>query len=162
MAPSQLQASINQGLAKPWGPGPPASGEVGEAGRRGRGRRRWLIPAVGHEDSVLFSQSCEARPGSGPTMKSPSRIFFAPRLGFFHFFTSCQGNQLFEDPAPILQRGVRVFALGVPRSPQAVVATLRSGACNFFKNQSCEVQGGSSVNHEQTGVVFRGDAGGGS
>lgn len=31
-----------------------------------------------------------------------------------------------------------------------------SGACNFFRHQSCEAKGGGSVISEQTGVLFRG------
>lgn len=121
---------------------------------------------------ALSSQSCGgARPGSGPAMKSPNRIFFALELGcfpFFFFLTSCQGNQILEDSAlfpsyrgqswPFSGRG------GVLKGPHAerAMVTLAlhglgyewkccselPGAFDFFWDQSCEVKGGGSVSNE--------------
>lgn len=53
---------------------------------RGWGGDGFLI-SMGHEDSCSFQQICGgAQPGSGPAMKSPNRIFFALRLGYFPLF----------------------------------------------------------------------------
>lgn len=90
-----------------------------------------LITAMRREDSCPFQLACVgARPGSGPAMKSPNKIFFALRLGSFPFFFYV----LPRKPAlgrfctlSILQRGVPVFLLGVPKGPPADRAMVISG-----------------------------------
>ena len=97
--------SMNQGSQIPFRSSP--SSEVRDTWEKGWGwdgeETAASRPRV-MRTLALSSQSVVGPgPGSGPAMKSPSRIFFAFRLGCFPCLcTSCQGNQLLEDSALFL------------------------------------------------------------
>lgn len=124
-----------------------------------------LVTAMRREDSCPFQLACVgARPGSGPAMKSPNKIFFALRLGSFpFFFTSYQGNKLLEDSAlfPSYRGEFWSSFWGYPRAPlltgpwssldfdgsgcERKRLSEPPGPSDFLRDQSCEVKGDGAI-----------------